>query len=67
MKSIKYRIDMRQQEGVYNILCSWRKCYIREIGHSFQVKIKENNTDIQNKCIQTLSLANHSLNIYHHI
>jgi hypothetical protein len=67
MKSVKDPMDKHQGKRIYKISCSCGKCYIGEIGRSFQVRIKEHEADITRERNQTLALAEHSLKTKHHI
>jgi hypothetical protein len=67
MKSVKDEPDHKKCKGVYKIECSCGKCYIGEIGCSFQIKIKEHGADIKNECTRTSALAEHSFSSKHHI
>jgi hypothetical protein len=67
IKPIKDTLNHHQCKRVYKVKCSCGKCNIREIGHSFHVKIKEHGTNIKNKCACTLTLIEYSLINKHHV
>jgi hypothetical protein len=67
MRSVKDKLDPHNGKGIYKIECSCGKCYIGEIGRSFQVRIKEHGADIKNEHIHTSALAEHSLKTRHHV
>ena len=67
MRSVKDKLDQHNFKGVYRIDCSCGKCYIGEIGRSFNTRIKQHSADIKNERTRTLALAEHSLTTKHYI
>jgi predicted GIY-YIG superfamily endonuclease len=67
MRSVKDKLDHHKCKGVYKVECSCGKCYIGEIGRSFQIRIKEHGADIKNECTRTSTLVEHSLTTKHHV
>ena len=67
MRTIKDKIDERQQKRVYKVTCSCGLNYIGETRESLKIRMKEHGDDIRNQSIHTSALAEHSKKTRHHM
>jgi hypothetical protein len=67
LESSKDPMDSKKQKGVYTILCSYGKAYIREACNLIQVRLKEHGIDIVYNRHKKYSLSKHAHNPNHHI
>ena len=63
----KDRENPKLCKGVYSIPYSCRKLYMREIGRSIHVRLKEHCADMRNDRAKRPTLVEHAHNTRHHI